>query len=673
MNRLAGATSPYLLQHAGNPVHWYPWGDDAFAEARARDVPIFLSVGYAACHWCHVMERESFEDTTTASFLNERFVSIKVDREERPDVDAIYMDAVQAMTGSGGWPMSVFLTPEGRPFYAGTYFPDLPRHGMPSFRQVLEGITDAWRSRREDVESQGSQIATIIARTIPTGAAGDVGIDELENQAFAQLSARFDRAWGGFSAAPKFPQTMVLTWLLRQHLRGRDGALEMALITLDRMADGGIHDQVGGGFARYSTDGRWHVPHFEKMLPDNALLLALYARAWLVTHEERYRSVAIRTGDFLVGTMQRAEGGFSSSQDADTAGVEGQTYVWRWDELVALVGEAVADAFGARPDGNWDGLNVLWMPDNVEVVADRHGIEATSLRAAIEDARDTLLHQRQRRAQPTIDDKVVTAWNGLAIDALAIAGRTFAIDRFVDAALAAAGFIWDAMRTADGRLARSWRGATSGPGFLDDHADLACGLLTLYETTGDVTWFERATSLAEAIDRLFRNPAGGFFLTGADADDLIVRPADLLDTAAPSGTSAAAEALVRLARYTGNAQDEEVAHEAVAPASAVARTQPTAVGHALCVLDGLKGPSVEVALVADRDAPEAQAMRDVIFRQRYLPNTVVAIADDRDVDRVPLLTGRVAVDGMPTAYVCERFSCLTPTTDPNMLAAQLSS
>jgi uncharacterized protein len=310
MNRLAGATSPYLLQHAGNPVHWYPWGDDAFAEARARDVPIFLSVGYAACHWCHVMERESFEDTTTASFLNERFVSIKVDREERPDVDAIYMDAVQAMTGSGGWPMSVFLTPEGRPFYAGTYFPDLPRHGMPSFRQVLEGITDAWRSRREDVESQGSQIATIIARTIPTGAAGDVGIDELENQAFAQLSARFDRAWGGFSAAPKFPQTMVLTWLLRQHLRGRDGALEMALITLDRMADGGIHDQVGGGFARYSTDGRWHVPHFEKMLPDNALLLALYARAWLVTHEERYRSVAIRTGDFLVGTMQRAEGGF---------------------------------------------------------------------------------------------------------------------------------------------------------------------------------------------------------------------------------------------------------------------------------------------------------------------------------------------------------------------------
>jgi uncharacterized protein YyaL (SSP411 family) len=313
------------------------------------------------------------------------------------------------------------------------------------------------------------------------------------------------------------------------------------------------------------------------------------------------------------------------------------------------------------------------MPDDIDVVAGRHGMEAASLSAAIEDARDTLLHQRQRRAQPAIDDKVVTAWNGLAIDALAIAGRTFAIDRYVDAAVAAASFIWSSLRTADGRLARSWRGATSGPGFLDDYADLACGLLTLYETTGDPPWFERALSLAEEIDRLFRNPAGGFFLTGADADDLITRPIDLLDTAAPSGTSAAVEALVRVARYTGDTQKEEVAHEALAPASAVARAQPTAVGHALCVLDGLKGPSVEVALVGDGDAPEGQMMRDVVFRQRYLPNTIVAIGGDRDADRVPLLTGRVAVNAMPTAYVCERFSCRTPTTDPEMLAAQLSS
>jgi uncharacterized protein YyaL (SSP411 family) len=623
------------------------------------------------------MERESFEDADTAAFMNDRFVSIKVDREERPDVDTIYMDAVQAMTGAGGWPMSVFLTPAGRPFYAGTYFPDTARHGMPSFRQVLEAIAEAWSQRRAEVEAQGTEIADAIARVAASTTPDTVpAIDAaLTDRAFAALSSSFDHTWGGFGPAPKFPQPMVLTWLLRQHVRGKSGALEMATRTLDRMASGGIHDQVGGGFARYSTDAHWHVPHFEKMLTDNALLLELYTRAWLVTRSEHYRTVALRTADYLLETLQRPEGGFASSQDADTDGVEGQTYVWDRSELLQMVGVPVADAFGARPEGNWEGTNVLWLPDALETVAARHRMDPITLAQAIDDGRKVLLERRRQRAQPAIDDKVVTAWNGLAIGALAIAGRAFKIQRYLDAATASATFVWSSMRDAEGRLARSWRGTSSGPGFLDDHALLTLGLLTLFETTGDRRWFEHARSLTEVIGRLFVDPTGGFHLTGSDADTLITRPKDLLDTATPSGTSAAADALVRFARYVGDPSAEDTARTALAPALGGAGTHPSAFGHALCVADMLIGPAMEIAIVGDPDTDETEALTDVIFRERYLPNAVAARSSGKDpsADQVPLLIGRTQVGGAPTAYVCERFVCRAPTTDANVLAELVTS
>jgi uncharacterized protein YyaL (SSP411 family) len=672
-NRLAKETSPYLLQHATNPVDWFPWGDEALSVARERNVPIFLSVGYAACHWCHVMERESFEDQETASFLNAHFVSIKVDREERPDVDAVYMDAVQAMTGSGGWPMSVFLTPDGRPFYAGTYFPDQPRHGMPSFRQVLEGLTDAWATRRSDVEAQGAGVTAAIGRA--TGVPdGDVALHEsVFEPALSQIASTFDGVWGGFGAAPKFPQPMILGWLLRQSARGRTEALEMVTTTLDRMADGGIHDQLGGGFARYSTDHRWHVPHFEKMLSDNAQLTQLYAEAWLATGHPRYRDVSIRTADYLLRELRTSDGGFASSQDADSEGQEGRYYVWDYRELTEAVGASVAVAFGARPEGNWDGTNVLWVPRPIGRVADEMGIDAHSFTRDIDAARRTLLGVRTARVPPALDDKTVTAWNGLAIRALSIAGRTFDEPRLIEAATAAASFVWDAMRGPDGRLRRSWRaGRSSVPGFLDDHALLGLGLLTLYETTGDETWFTCAVELAQVIVERFARPDGGFFLTADDADGLVVRPTDVVDAATPSGTAASAELLVRLSRYTGDQSLEDKARAAIHPLVAQARRHPASFGHALAVADLLIGPTREVAVVGDRRSAAAVALIDQVFSQRYLPNVVTAIGvGDAAPTVVPLLTGRTPIEGMPTAYVCERFTCRLPTSDPAVLASQL--
>jgi uncharacterized protein len=673
-NHLANATSPYLLQHATNPVEWYPWSERAFALARERDVPVFLSVGYAACHWCHVMERESFEDAATADLMNAHFVSIKVDREERPDIDSIYMGAVQAMTGSGGWPMSVFCTPEGRPFFAGTYYPDTPRHGLPSFRQVLQGIAEVWATRRDDAEAQGARLAQALADATRASTTAPAFDDTRVDEAFRSLERDADRTWGGFGSAPKFPQPMVLAWLLRQHVRGREGALELVTRTLDRMAAGGIHDHLDGGFARYSTDDRWHVPHFEKMLPDNALLLQLYAQAWLVTRKDRYRDIAISTADYLLDSLRRPEGGFSSSQDADTAGVEGATYTWKWGELVAIVGEPVADRFGARPEGNWEGTNVLWMPEDVQVVAARRGIPSETLAAAVKDGRKALLAQRRRRPQPAVDDKVVTAWNGLAISALAIAGRSLAAPRYVEAALDCATFIWTTMRDADGRLARAWRGQISGPGFLDDHALLALGFLALYETTGEFTWFSNARSIIADIGERFSDPNGGFFLGPTDGQPLISRPKDVFDNPTPSGTSASADALLRMARFTNDQDLESQSWAALAPALTSAGPHPEAFGHALCVADMLLGPPLEIAIIGDPALPEAVALADVVFKERFLPDAVIAMASagDRATREIPLLTGRGAVDGKPTAYVCERFTCRTPTTDTQILRDQLT-
>ena len=674
-NRLASETSPYLLQHAHNPVDWYPWGDEAFAAARAQDRPVFLSVGYAACHWCHVMERESFEDEPTAALLNERFVAIKVDREERPDVDGIYMDAVQAMTGAGGWPMSVFLTPDGRPFYAGTYFPDEPRHGLPAFRQVLGGIAEAWSSRRDEVEVQGARVTEAIARAGQLVASSEPLGDAIAADAFAGLRPSFDARWGGFGGAPKFPQPMTLEFVIRRALRGTPDALEMLVVTLDRMAGGGMFDQVGGGFARYATDGAWHVPHFEKMLYDNAQLAQLYAHGWLVTRDDRLRDVATRTLDYLLREMRQPLGGFSSSQDADTEGVEGRFSTWTWDELVALIGEPGAEAFGATPQGNWEGTNVLRAPSGLEAIAARHAIDPEELHRSVSRAPEILLAAREGRVHPGVDDKVLTAWNALAIRAFAEAGRMFEVPSYVEAAVRCAAFVWDNLRDADGRLLRSWRdGAADVLAFADDHALLAGAFLTLYETTFDVRWFVAARALCDDLLRLFRDEErGGFFQTGSDADPLVLRPKELYDNAVPSGNSAAAEALLRLASFTGEDRYERAGLSALALIRDVMASAPTAFGHALCALDLHVGPSWEIAIAGAPDRRTLDLVREV--GGTYRPNLVLAVADPADASaarQVPLLVDRPLVDGRPAAYVCERFVCRMPVTRPADLAALLS-
>ena len=663
MNRLADETSPYLLQHADNPVDWYPWGDEALAAARSRDVPIFLSIGYAACHWCHVMERESFEDEATAAFLNQHFLPIKVDREERPDLDAIYMDAVQAMTGQGGWPLSAFLTPDGRPFFAGTYFPGEPAHGMPSFRQVLEGIAAAWRDRRADIESQGGSVVEAISRALELRASTEPLSDALETEAIRTLRGTFDERWGGFGSAPKFPQPMTLEFVLRMVLRGAPDAERILTTTLDRIASGGIHDQVGGGFARYSTDARWHVPHFEKMLYDNAQLAQLYTRAWKLTRIDRYRRVATETLEYLLREMRQDEGGFSSSQDADSEGVEGRFFVWSWDELVEPVGEDVARAFGATPEGNWDGANVLWLPEGREPEGVDLGL-----------ARSRLLEVRERRVRPETDDKVLTAWNAMAIQALAEAGRAFAEPRFVDAAERCADFVWSELRRADGRLLRSWRRGTPGrPGFCDDHALLASAFLTLHATTGDGTWFERAADLGRAVIDLFvDDDRGGFFQAGSDDDPLVLRPKELYDNAVPSGNSAAADVLLRLSLLTGDAELGRSGVSGIRLVRDALPRAPTAFGHALCALDLYLGPSREIAVIGDPEAEATQALLDEVTRARYLPNAVIAVAAPGTVPAgLTLLEDRPQIDGAPTAYVCERFACKVPVTRPDELRDQV--
>jgi uncharacterized protein len=677
-NRLAGETSPYLLQHAWNPVDWYPWGPEALERARAEDKPILLSVGYAACHWCHVMAHESFEDAETAALMNRHFVCVKVDREERPDLDGIYMDAVQAMTGQGGWPMTVFLTPEGAPFYAGTYFPKLERPGMPSFSRVLLAVADAWERRREDARRQGAQLVELIAAqaTLP-GAGGDGQPDEaVLREAFEGLRRSFDASWGGFGPAPKFPQPMTLELLLRCHLRGFDGALDMATLTLDRMAAGGIFDQLGGGFHRYSTDGRWLVPHFEKMLYDNAQLVPVYLHAWQLTGRARYREVAARTADYLLRELRHPDGGFFSSQDADSEGVEGRFFVWDHDELVRVGGELAAHWFGASPRGNWEGTNVLWTPRPAAAVAEQAGISVEELEREVEAARARLFQAREARVHPATDDKVLAAWNGLAISALAEAGRTLGERRWLDAAVAAAEFVLSALRGPDGRLLRSWRdGRQGGPGYLDDHACMAEACLTLYETTFGLRWLREAKRLAAALLELFADPGGdGLYQTGSDAEPLVVRPRELFDNAVPAGSSVAADLLQRLGRLTGEQDWERSGLAALRPVLGVVARAPTGFGHALGALDFALGRVREVAIIGEPGADDTGALLARVWGT-YQPNRVVAMAAPGDRDaaaEVPLLADRTALGGRATAYVCEHFVCQLPVTEPEELAAQLA-
>jgi uncharacterized protein YyaL (SSP411 family) len=661
-NRLAGETSPYLLQHAHNPVDWYPWGPEALSRARELDRPIFLSIGYAACHWCHVMERESFEDADTARDLNDHFVAIKVDREERPDLDAIYMDAVQQMTGGGGWPMSVFLTPDGKPFYGGTYFPDSPRHGLPSFRQVLAGVSEAWRERRDEVERSGSDLAhAISAHARPPG---DAALDPVVlDDALAAIEQGFDAHTGGWGGAPKFPQPMTIEFLMRRAAAGDDGrALAMARRSLDAMAAGGIHDHLGGGFARYATDSIWLVPHFEKMLYDNAQLARAYVHAWQLTRDARYREVALDTLTFMERDLLTADGGFAASLDADTAGVEGATYVWTLPEVEAVLGDAAlaaefCRAYGVTANGNWEGHTIL------SRVAD--GDEQL-----LKPARDKLFAARQKRPQPARDDKVLTAWNGLAIAAFADAAAAFDEPHLADVGARSADLLLARLRDADGRLSRSWKdGRAVATGTLEDYTHLADGLLALYQATFDERWFVAARNLADQVLSHFADPNGGFFDTADDHEALIARPKGLQDNAIPSGGAMAAEVLLRLAAFTGEGSYRSAAEKALAGVHSYARRYPTAFAQWLNALTLATGDAIEIAIAGDPTSPEARSLLAVV-REGYRPRSVLAAGSAQSV---PLLDDRPMRDGRATAYVCRNFACRAPVTEPADLAAQLTS
>ena len=678
-NRLANETSPYLLQHADNPVDWNPWGPDALARAKLLDRPIFLSIGYAACHWCHVMERESFEDVRTAESLNARFVSIKVDREERPDLDQVYMAAVQAMTGSGGWPMSVFLTPDGRPFYGGTYFPDEPRHGMPSFRQVLDGVDRAWREQRDQVEEAGTRlIAGLVKQQQLEAAPGDTGpTPDLLDAATAGIDASFDAANGGWGGAPKFPQPMTIEYLLRRHLATGDArTLAIATQALDAMADGGVHDQLGGGFHRYSTDAHWLVPHFEQMLYDNAQLARVYTHGWSLTGDARYREVATGTLDYIIRELTTADGAFAASQDADTEHVEGLTFTWRATEVRDVLGDEAAalfaTAYGVTDDGNWEGVTILSRVRDDVALADMYGLTTSEVSDRLADARARLLARRAERAQPARDDKALAAWNGLAIAALADAGRAFGESRYVAAAERAAETIVVGLLGETGVLGRSWKdGRASGNGVLEDYADLADGLLALYEATFDERWFTTAVALAERILVRFADPAGGFFDTADDHERLVTRPKDVQDNAVPSGNAMATTVLLRLAALTGEGRYRDAAERAMRTVIPFVARYPTGFAQWLSAMDFALAPVVELAIVGALAADETQALL-AVATDGFRPNQVLAVSPDPAASVIPLMADRVAIGDVATAYVCRGFVCLLPVTDPASLQAELA-
>jgi uncharacterized protein YyaL (SSP411 family) len=664
-NRLASETSPYLLQHRDNPVDWFPWGDEALRRARAEDRPILLSVGYAACHWCHVMERESFEDPDVARVMNENFISVKVDREERPDIDAIYMEAVQAMTGQGGWPMTVFLTPDGVPFYGGTYFPPDDRHGMPSFTRVLTGVAEAWRSKRSDVEEQGKRLLDhidIASRILPSS---DVITEDILRSAFRTLVDNFDREHGGFGSAPKFPQPMTVDLLQRLHGRGYPGAGAMARLTLDEMAKGGIFDQIGGGFARYSVDRNWLVPHFEKMLYDNAQLIRTYARSWRSARSELHREVVEHTVGWLLREMRDAAGGFYSSLDADSEGEEGKFYVW----TIEHVGEALKEradeairAFGMTEVGNFEGANIA-----VRAYEDAD--------PDVDDLRLALFDARAERVRPATDDKILTAWNALTISALAEAGATFERDDWVAAAIGAMRFLMTSMRR-DGRLMRAYRdGQVRHLGFAEDYAFYLEASMSLYEATFDPEWVDEARWAADEAILLFHDSErGGFFTTGVDAERLITRSKDLVDNAIPSANSVMAMELQRLSMLTGESSYERHAIGAIRSILDAAKRSPQAFGHLLCAVDLYTGDPKEVVIVGSPSRADWHEMKEAM-RQTYLPNKVLVISDQPggdDAERIPLLADRYAIDGRATAYVCRRGVCHLPVHTATELVAQLT-
>ena len=677
MNRLQYEDSPYLLQHADNPVDWFPWSEEAFHSARERDVPVLLSVGYSACHWCHVMAHESFEDEATARIMNELFVNVKVDREERPDVDDIYMQAVQAITGQGGWPMTVFLLPDGRPFYGGTYYPTIPRGGLPSFVQLMQTIIDAYRNKKELLEKQADNLHQALRRdVIGIGRDDDSGLTaELLAEAARKMLSGMDRENGGFGTAPKFPNPISLEFLLRHTARTKDKeALDLVSVTLRNMARGGIYDQIGGGFARYSVDAHWLVPHFEKMLYDNAQLSRVYLHAWQITDEGFFRSIAEDIYDYVLREMTAPEGGYFSATDADSEGEEGKFFVWTIDEVreaLAPLDEQLPRAleiaiayFGLTEQGNFEGVNILYLPEEPLDVADALGLTARELQDSIALIREHLYLVRCDRIPPALDDKILTTWNGLMLASLAEAARVLERNDYLHAAKLAGTFLLENMVDERGRLYRTHKaGRSKLNAYLEDYANMIDGLLELYQATFEEHWFIEARRLADLVLDHFDANDGGFYDTSDDHEDLIVRPRNLQDNVTPSGNAMMAKQLLRLAAYTGDARYDNAARAVLKILTDAMRQYPQAFAESLNATDALVNGIVEVAVVGDRDTEEA---RDIfaLLNRLFRPNLVTALArkDVAEHESIPLLSHRKMLEDRTTVYVCRQFACRLPVT-----------
>jgi uncharacterized protein YyaL (SSP411 family) len=675
-NRLAQENSPYLLQHAENPVDWHPWNEEALTLAQRQDKPIFLSIGYAACHWCHVMAHESFEDPDIAAIMNQHFINIKVDREERPDIDSIYMNAVVSMVGQGGWPLSVFLTPDGRPFFGGTYFPPLRRYNMPSFREVLLSVHHAWTNDRDQIIHSSQQITDHIAKgSISSEATPLLQMETLEKSSFA-LAQAYDWQHGGWGSAPKFPQPMAIDFLLRRATRGDRFGLEIATHALDAMSRGGMYDVVGGGFARYSTDDKWRVPHFEKMLYDNALLAQVYLHAYLITQEQRYRRICEETLDFIIRELMDPGGGFYSSLDADSEGEEGKYYIWTPADIRDALSdpgdiEFVLAVYDLTDSGNFEGANVLQRVMDDADLAERFGVAVDQVSTRLAQIHAHLLAYRQKRTRPGTDDKVLVSWNALALVAFSEAGRYLRRSDYQYVAIRNGQFLLSNLYSHD-RLLRSWRkGSARHNAFLEDYAGLILGLLSLYQTDPDHHWYSAAVDLANEMLARFLDTAGGFFDTRDDQGPLLTRPKDLQDNATPCGNSLAALALLQLAAYTGRDDLRDRAEAMLRPMQGLAARYPTAFSYWLCAVDFALQPTNEVAILGMPSDPSTLALEAVLWEQ-FRPHLITARSGLPVPPKAPpLLFERSLVQGKSTAYVCRNFVCNLPVTTPADLRTQL--
>ncbi len=682
-NQLIHESSPYLSHHAHNPVDWYPWGEEAFARSQREDKPILLSIGYRACHWCSVMARESFEDEAIAQLMNDNFINIKVDREERPDLDTIYMNAVQMITGHGGWPMTVFLTPEGKPFYGGTYFPPVDRHGMPGFPRILIAVAEAYGERRGEVEQSAEGLLGELKRLDRLAPQEGELSYEITDHAANQLLRALDPVHGGFGTKPKFPPSMALSFLLRQHHRTKDrSALEAVELTLEKMARGGMYDQLGGGFHRYSVDEKWLVPHFEKMLYDNALLSRIYLDAFLVTGKEFYKRIAVETLDYVRREMTDPSGGCYSTQDADSEGEEGKFFVWTPEEVKALLGEEDARLFCRYFDvsefGNFEGHSILHVDEDVGVIAKLMGVTTERMNEVIERGKRILFDAREKRVKPYRDEKMLAAWNGLMLRSFAEAARALDRNDYLEVAAGNADFLLTHLRR-DGRLLRTHNGGESKlNAYLEDYAYVIDGLLALYEATFELRWFEEALALAETMIAQFWDAAdGGFYFTGEDHETLITRTKDFYDHATPAGNSVAAHVLVRLSLFAGEAGYRRMSEKILQLMKPAMMRAPSAFGHLLCALDLFLASPREIAILGEPGAEDTRALIETVFK-RYLPNKIVACAapntmDDSTASRaIKLLDGRSPVGGRATAYVCRGYYCEAPVTDAESLAEQIT-